>query len=167
MARIIYGHPTGVWFTDLDFWDARRILGDVAVVKRNFGQRPPGSEFPTQVAASDLTPRDKHMVEKRLRRAITSPARHVVVEIMLRDGVFEFDPRDYYPERWPPKRMMHFTRYRMPLNQPALCSPYRTVRVFWHGPKIRVERVQRPAKHDPAIQDLHDARRRLRVPSCF
>ena len=56
MARIIYLHPRQSnydyhIFTDLDFWDARRILKDLVTVKRIFGEWPPGDEFPTQIVA--------------------------------------------------------------------------------------------------------------------
>ena len=78
MARIIYGHPGRInddlnIYTDLDFWDARRILGDVAQVKRNFSRHPPGDEFPTRVMARAITRRAIQEIERRLRKAVPSP----------------------------------------------------------------------------------------------
>ena len=172
MAKILYCHPSRTTyefhvFTDLDFWDARRILGDLAVVKRNFGKDPHGDEFPTQVVANGLTGTQKAKIENRLKRAIVSPPRHVIVDGIIEKGYFEFDPLDYYPSRWPPERMYHFTYRRLPLESAFFNSPFKTVRVSWLNGKIRIERVQREKKFDPVIGSREEALRRLRIPSCF
>jgi hypothetical protein len=172
MARMIHCHPSRTTyefhvFTDLDFWDARRILRDIAVVKRNFGTDPPGNEFPTQVVANGLTRTLKAKIEGRLERAIVSPPRHVIVDGIIEKGYFEFDPLDYYPNRWPPERMFHFTYRRLPLESAFFNSPFKTVRVSWVEGKIRIERVQREKKFDPVIESREEALRRLRIPSCF
>jgi hypothetical protein len=172
MARIIYCHPslTGFdyhVFTDLDFWDARKVLKGLARVKRNFGKHVSGDEFPTQVVG-DHIPRSRiKEIERRLTRALVSPARHVIVRSMVYTGFFEFSPERYFPQRWSKTRMMHFTHARLPLKQSALCNPYQTVRLTWVKDKIRIERVQRSEKHDPIIRNARDARRDLHVPSCF
>jgi hypothetical protein len=172
MARIVHCHPSQTRydlhiFTDLDFWDARRILKDLAVVKRNFGQEPPGDEFPTQVVGDDLSRSVKARIEKRLRKAIASPPRHVIVNSVLMQEHFEFDPARYYPARWSPSRMMRFTLHRIPLEQSGLNSPFRKVIAQWVGGRIRVERVPREAKYDPPITTLKESLRRKNVPSCF
>ena len=172
MARIIYRHPGRTEdgyhvYTDLDFWDARRILRDIAVVKRNFDDAPPGDEYPTRVLAKTLDLSSKREIEKRLKKAIVSPPRHVIVHAMFANRSFEFEPSKYYPERWSKSRMLHFTYHRLPLQQPALTTTYQTVQLVWSNGKIRVERVQRKEKYDPVVRDKKDAKRRLMVPSCF
>jgi hypothetical protein len=172
MARIIHCHPGRTTykyhiFTDLDFWDARRILDNLAVVKRNFGKEPAGDEFPTQIVAEDLTRSTRARVEHRLKKALVSPPRHVIVDGLLRDGYFEFDPLRYYPGRWARERMFHFTIHRLPLDNAVLNSPYRTVEVTWRNGKIRVERVKRKEKYDPVISSRKESLRRLKVPGCF
>jgi len=172
MARIILCHPGRTRyayhvFTDLDFWDARRIIGGLAVVKRNFGEDPPGDEFPTQVVAEKITPSARAGVERRLKKALVSPPRHVIVDAILRDGFFEFDPRRYYPQRWTGERMLHFTIHRLPLDNAVLNSPYRTVKVTWREGKIRVERIRRKEKYDPVIRRGKEARQRMKIPGCF
>jgi hypothetical protein len=172
MTKILQCHPSRTTyefhlFTDLDFWDARRILKGLAVVKRNFGPDPSGNEFPTQVVADGLTRKSKAKIEKRLKRAIVSPPRHVIVDTIIEKGCFEFDPLDYYPSRWPPQRMYHFTYHRLPLDSPFFNSPFKTVRVSWADGKIRIERIQREKKFDPVVGSREEALRRLRIPSCF
>ena len=172
MARIIYCHPSQSKYdyhiyTDLDFWDARRLLKDLATIKRNFGNWPPGDEFPTQVVGTGLLRRVIKEIEKRLAKALVSPPRHVIVQAMVMHGYFEFDPRRYFPERWSESRMMYFTYRRLPLDQGALSNAYQTVRLSWVSGRIHVERVQREKKHDPVIKDVKDARRYANVPSCF
>ena len=172
MAAIIYCHPSMTkhdfhLYTDLDFWDARRLLKDLALVKRNFGHAPSGDEFPTQIVGTDLGRSVKKQIEKRLIRAIVSPPRHVIVRTILSEGTYEFDPRIYYPSRWSQSRMLYFTRHRLPLEQAALNSPYKTVRLSRVDGKIRVERIQRIEKYDPPISTRGDAMRRSRVPACF
>lgn len=172
MARIIYCHPSQTKYeyhiyTDLDFWDARRLLKDLAMVRRNFGQTPNGDEFPTQIVGENLSPSTIGKIEGRLRKAITSPPRHVVVRSMVFDGEFEFEPSRYYPERWSRDRMIHFTHYRLPLQQGSLCNPYQTVKVTWKKDKIHVERVQRDQKYDPVIRNLKEAKAHVIIPSCF
>ena len=72
MARIIYDLASkgkGLYhiYTDLDFWDARGLLKDLAKVKRNFGDSPPGDKYPTQVVVEDMSHRVKGEIEKRLK----------------------------------------------------------------------------------------------------
>lgn len=172
MARIIHCHPGRTTygyhiFTNLDFWDARRIIRGLAVVKRNFGDEPPGDEFPTQVVAEDLARSTRARIESRLKRALVSPPRHVIVDRLIMDGFFEFDPLDYFPKRWTREKMYHFAVHRLPLDSAALNSPYRTVRITWTDGKIRVERIKREEKYDPVIRTKKEALRRIRVPGCF
>jgi hypothetical protein len=172
MAHIIHCHPSQTSYeyhiyTDLDFWDARKILKDLALVKRNFGKDPSGDDYPTQVVGNDLTRTAKRKIENRLRKAIISPPRHVIVDSILKEGSYEFDPLKYYPPRWTREKMYHFTYHRLPLDSAILNSPYRTVRVSWTNGKIRVERVQREQKYDPVIRTKRDALHRRNVPSCF
>ena len=172
MVKIIHCHPSKATndyhiYTDLDFWDARLILKDLATVKRNFGTDPPGDEYPTQVVGDDLSRASKAMIEKRLKKAIVSPPRHVLVDGILKEGYFEFDPLHYYPKRWSRERMFNFTYRRLPLNSAILNSPYRTVRVSWRDEKIRIERIPREKKYDPVIETKQQALRRRNVPSCF
>lgn len=172
MAHILYCHPNKAEhdyhiYTNLDFWDARHILLDLAVVKRNFGTDPHGDEFPTQVVSDHITADTKNRIEYRLRKAIPSPPRHVIVSSIIEDGTFEFDPSHYYPKRWGKERVMHFTIHRLPLEQSALNSTHRTVQVKWAGGNILVQRVQRAEKYDPIIQSKQEARRRQKVPLCF
>ncbi len=173
MARIIYRHPRQSKydyhiFTDLDFWDTRRILKNLVTVKRNFGSWPPGDEFPTQAVGVDLDRAVIKEVERRLSRAIVSPARHVIVQSMIFQGFFEFDPSSYYPERWSERLRLQFTYRRLPLDQAVLNNPYQTVRIrFVDGGKIRIDRIQRAEKFSPIIRTIKDAERRAHVPSCF
>jgi hypothetical protein len=172
MAEIIYCHPSQTHydfhlFTNLDFWDALKILRGLALVKRNFGKDPPGKNFPTQVVGNDISAEGKKDIEYRLKKAVISPARHVVVESVLRHGSFEFNPAKYYPSSWSKSRMMHFTSYRLPLFQSPLSTPHKTVRLYWSGNRIRLEQIQREKKYDPVIRTRKEAIRRLKVPSCF
>ena len=172
MARIIYAHPSHSEYdyhiyTDLDFWDARRILKDLVLVKRNFGNDPHGDDFPTQVVGNDLERCVRQKIAGRLKRAIVSPPRHIIVRAIMDDGFFEFRPDKYYPERWPLARVFFFTFHRLPLDQSILNSPYKTVRVTYGAGKIRVFSVQREEKYDPVIDDPKEARRRRFVPACF
>ena len=172
MTRIIYSHPTKTRYdyhiyTDLDFWDAFRILKGLAEARRNFGLEPPGDEFPTQVGGLNLSASARNKIERRLSKAVVSPPRHVIVRAMVQDGRFEFDPSRYYPERWTRSQMLHFTLCRLPLEQASLNTPHKRVRLSWVDGKIRVERVQRRAKYDPVIGTRQEARRRRFVPSCF
>jgi len=172
MAHIIHCHPTQTTYeyhiyTDLDFWDTRKILKELAIVKRNFGQEPSGDEYPTQVVGNDLPRSVRGEIEKRLRKAVVSPPRHVIVRSMISEGFFEFDPFHSYPGRWSPSRMLHFTHNRLPLDQPSLNSAFKTIRLLWVGKKLRVEQVQRTGKYDPVIASKKEATRRQRVPGCF
>jgi len=172
MARILYCHPSQTRygyhiFTDLDFWDARRVLGGLAVVKRNFAKNPPGDEFPTQVVAPFLDRADRETIARRLERSIVSPPRHVIVNSILSKGYFEFDPAAYFPAHWSSSLMLHFTYRRLPLRQPALNSPYRKVRLWWNKGKIRVESILRDGKSDPVIRTKKDSQGRRFAPSCF
>jgi hypothetical protein len=172
VARIIHCHPSRTRYdyhvyTDLDFWDARRILKDLAIVKRNFGRDPSGDEFPTQVVGVDLPPSATRKIEKRLKKAVVSPPRHVIVRSMFSEGSVDFDPCEYYPSRWTQSRMLHFTYHRLPLEQSALNTVYQTVTLVWINGKIRVEKVRRKAKYDPVIRSKKEATRRLMVPACF
>lgn len=172
MARIIYCHPSQTRyayhiFTNLDFWDARRILKDLVTVRRNFGKQITGDELPTQIAADYLSRSTIRKIEQRLKKAVPSPPRHVIVRSMVFHGWFEFDPFKYYPRRWSRSRMLHFTYHRLPLRQGALSNPYQKVDVVWVGDLIRVTRVQREEKYDPVIKTHREAREALQVPSCF
>lgn len=177
MARIVYCHPRQTHydyhiFTDLDFWDTRRVLQDLVVeqritVKRNFGKHLDGDEFPTQVVADGLGRTVVKGLETRLAKAIISPPRHVIVRTMIYDGHFEFDPFAYYPKHWRRDQMLRFTHSRLPLQQSALCTQYKTVRVFWVGDRIRVEQVLREKEYNPVIRTLREHRRHFIVPSCF
>jgi hypothetical protein len=172
MARIVYCHPSQTRyayhvFTDLDFWDARRLLKGLATVKRNFGHYLPGDDFPTQVTGDYLSPAKIREIEKRVKQAIVSPPRHVIVRSMIFEGHYEFDPTRFYPARWSRNLMMHFTYRRLPLNQGVLNNPYQQVRLAWVGDRIRIDRVHRNEKFDPVIRTAHEARRHMMVPACF
>lgn len=172
MARILYCHPSLTRhefhvFTDLDFWDARKLLRDLAIVKRNFGGNVAGDDYPTQVVGDHLSPVVIRRIEKRLKLAIASPPRHVIVRSMVLDGFFEFDPSRYYPTRWSRSRMLHFTNRRLPHQQGVISNPYQTSRLTWVDDRIRVDRIQRPEKYDPVIRNAVQARRSLVVPACF
>lgn len=177
MARIVYCHPRQTHYkyhiyTDLDFWDTRRLLKDFvaeqrATVKRNFGKFLDGDEFPTQVVADDLSHMAVNDIETRLGKAIISPPRHVIVRSMVYDGNFQFDPFLYYPRHWHPDQMLRFTYARLPLQQSALCTQYKTVNVFWSGKQIRVEQVLREEQYNPVIRTLKEHRDHFIVPSCF
>lgn len=176
MARIVYSHPRQTRgdfdyhvYTDLDFWDARKILKGVpeCVVKRNYGQQPPGDGFPTQVTARGAGPARIRTIEHRLRKAVPSPPRHLIAKALAFEGEFVFDPLDYYPERWSPGLMARFTHYRLGLHLGVLSTPHRAVEIDWEGRSLRLRRVLREKKHDPVIRNSRDARRHAIVPSCF
>lgn len=172
MARILYCHPSQTKhgyhiFTDLDFWDVRRILDGLATVRRNFGQQPPGDEFPTQVIGERSDKATARVIEKRLAKAVVSPPRHVIVRSMVMDGCFEFDPLAYYPARWSRQLMLKFTFRRLPLEQSSLCNPHQVVEILWSEGRIRIHRVQRDERLYTLIRTQEEAEQRLRVPSCF
>ncbi|NLI33571.1 MAG: hypothetical protein GX422_12475 [Deltaproteobacteria bacterium] len=173
MARIVYCHPSQTKhgyhiYTDLDFWDVRRILRGLGViVRRNFGEQPSGDEFPAQVIGDGLDRKTIREVEKRLRKALISPPRHVIVQAMVMEEFFEFDPLKYFPVRWSRSQMLRFTYGRLPLEQSSLCSPHKTIKVYWRDDRIRVQRVQRDSQHYPVISTEKEATDRLQVPSCF
>ncbi|MCX7823280.1 MAG: hypothetical protein N2260_07555 [Syntrophobacterales bacterium] len=175
MAKIIYAHPKlrGYdfhLFTDLDFWDARKVLKDLLEflsVRRNFGVAPPGDEFPTQIVIQEPTKEIVSKVENRLRKAIPSPPRHVVVRHMIFDGYFVFDPAKYYPKNWSKEKIEHFTWCRLPLDQTSLCNPYETVVFEWHEKILLVRRVKRSHKHDPKITSNREKRKWCFIPSAF
>lgn len=172
MARIVYCHP-GLTryeyhiYTNLDFWDTRKVLKGLAEVRRNFGKVVNGDDLPSQVILEDARRPAIREIEKRLRRAIPSPARHVIVRSMIMDGFYEFDPHRYYPQRWSRDKMAYFTYHRLPMEQSALCTPYHTAVLTWVGDQLRLERVRRSEKYDPVTRTAAEARRRLSVPSCF
>jgi len=175
MAKILYAHPRkrGYKFhlyTDLDFWDTRKVLKDlldVISVRRNFGKDPDGDIFPTQIVSEEITNAQKKIVEYRLRKAIPAPPRHVVVRSILFNGCFEFNPYDYYPSHWSRKLVEHFTWHRLPKEQAILCAPYHTVRLVWKGDKLVIERIHREKKHDPVIRTLSDAKKDRIIPLGF
>jgi hypothetical protein len=147
VARIVYNLTS--WgegwyhiYTDLDFWDARAILRDLAKVKRNFGDSPPGDQYPTQVVVEDLSLRVKGEIEKRIRRSIPSPPRHLIVQSIIYSGKFEFDRRDYYPGRWSPTKALSFTRKRLPMNQPVISSTYKWVELSIRGNIITIQQYK-------------------------
>ena len=173
MAKILRAYP-GLKekyeyhvFTNLDFWDARRILAGLATVQRNFGYDPPGDLFPTQVVVRTIHTPILQAIEKRLKKAVPSPPRHVVVETVLRQGYYEFDPLKYYPSRWSRTRMIHFSGFRLPIHFPPLATPHREMRLKWLGNRIRADRVLRSEKVDPVIASRKEAMRRRHSPSCF
>ena len=144
MARII--HDLKAWgegryrlYTDLDFWDARKILKGLAKVRRNFGESPPGDQFPAQVVVEELSSHLRREIETRLLRAIASPPRHLIVQSIVLSGRFTFDWRKYYPARWPPSRALFFTKKRLPLNQPVISSRYKWVELTIVGDMIVIE----------------------------
>lgn len=172
MARIVYCHPSLTQYeyhvyTDLDFWDTRRVVRDLALVKRNFGNQPEGDEFPTQIVGNGLSRQTVAEIEKRVKKAIISPPRHVIVRSMIMDGFFEFDPLVFYPSRWTPDRMMRFTEKRLPMNQSSLCNKHQTVQLSWVDQRIRVDRVQRTEIENPTVRTVEEARKLFEVPSCF
>ena len=156
MARIVYnlasrGEGRYHIYTDLDFWDARAILKHLAKVKRNFGDSPPGDRYPTQVVVEDLSPRVKGEIEKRIRRSIPSPPRHLIVQSIIYSGKFEFDRRAYYPDRWSPTKALFFTRKRLPMNQPVISSTYKWVELSIRGNIITIQQHKgTPPKADKA-----------------
>ncbi len=175
MAKIIYAHPTKKGykfhiFTNLDFWDTRKILRDLLdhlSVRRNFGKDPQGDEFPTQIISDNLPKNLVGVVEKRLKKAIPSPPRHVVTREMLMEGIFIFDPYKYYPKNWSKSKIEFFTLKRLPLDQSALCDPYHTVKLEWNENLLIVRKQQREKKYDPNIKTLAEYRRRVFTPSSF
>jgi len=173
MAKIIRAHPqlkAGYEyhvFTNLDFWDARRVLLGLATVQRNFGHEPRGDLFPTQVVMRTNHPAVARVIETRLQKAVPSPPRHVVVESVLTQGFYEFDPFQYYPSRWPRARMIHFSSCRLPIHFPPLATPHRKMTLGWKGDLIRIERVQRGEKFDPVITSYKEEMRRRFAPLCF
>jgi hypothetical protein len=147
MARIIYDLASkgkGLYhiYTDLDFWDARGVLKGLAKVKRNFGNSPPGDQYPTQVVVEDMSQRVKGEIEKRLKRAIPSPPRHLIVQSIIFSGKFEFDWREYYPDRWSTDRVLFFTRKRLPMNQPVINSPYKWVQLSMSDNIVTIQQHQ-------------------------
>lgn len=172
MARILYCHPSLTKhayhiFTDLDFWDARKLVRGLATVKRNFASKVPGDDYPTQLVGDTLSPPVIRTIEKRIRHAIASPARHVIVRSMIMEGYFEFDPLRFYPKRWSRSRMIHFTNHRLPHAQGVVSNPYQAARLTWVDDRIRVDRIQREGKYDPVIRTAREARRSFAVPTCF
>lgn len=171
MARIIYdltsrGKGWYHIYTDLDFWDARGILKGLAKVKRNFGSSPPGDLYPAQVVVEDLSQKTKAAIEERLRRAIPSPPRHLIVQAIIFSGKFEFDRRKYYPDRWSPAKVLFFTRNRLPMNQPVINSPYKWVDLSIEGNIVTIQQQQglRPAGMEPKRKKGGSA---TYGPSCF
>ncbi|MFP3871112.1 MAG: hypothetical protein ACLFVT_09575 [Syntrophobacteria bacterium] len=147
MARIV--HDLGsrakrryLLYTDLDFWDARRILKGLGRVKRNFGSSPPGDRFPTQVVVEDADSEVKRTIEKRLSRAIASPPRHLIVQSIIYWGRFEFDRRTYCPDRWSAARVLFFVRKRLPLHQPVIRSRYKWVEISLRGNTVAIQQHQ-------------------------
>ncbi|SFM40931.1 hypothetical protein [Thermodesulforhabdus norvegica] len=175
MARIIYAHPSRRGyplhvFTDLDFWDARKIFRDklgLLSVRRNFGKDPDGDIYPTQIVSDERSQRLKNLVEKRLRKAVVAPPRHVVVREMIMNGSFRFRPYDYFPDRWSKSLIERVMRFRLPLEQSALSTPYYTVELVWEGDELVVRRIHREKKHDPVIRTPEEARKYRIIPSGF
>jgi hypothetical protein len=171
MARIIYdlaSRGKGFYhiYTDLDFWDARGVLKGLAKVKRNFGTSPPGDRYPTQVVVEDLSSKIKAEIEKRLRRAMPSPPRHLIVQSIIFSGKFEFDRRKYYPDRWSPGKVVFFTRKRLPMNQPVINSPYKWVELSISGNTVTIQ--QRKGVR-PEATEVAGKKSRAETfgPSCF
>lgn len=175
MARIIHAFPTRYGyqlhvFTDLDFWDTRKIFRDkldLLSVRRNFGKDLDGDVFPTKIVSNDNSYKLRSLVERRLKKAITSPPRHVVVREMILFGTFCCKPYDYFPKRWSRRLVEQVVWSRLPLEQSALCTPYYTVELIWEGDKLIVRRLHREKKYDPPIRTLKEARRDRIIPSGF
>ena len=172
MARIIYDLASkgkGLYhiYTDLDFWDARGVLKGLAKVKRNFGKSPPGDTYPTQVVVEDLSSRVKQEIEKRLRRAIPSPPRHLIVQSIIFSGKFEFDRSQYYPDRWSPEKVIFFTRNRLPMNQPVISSAYKWVEITIDGNVVSIQQRKgnRPEKQTQPVTKKASAE--SYGPTCF
>jgi hypothetical protein len=158
MARII--HDLKAWsegryrlYTDLDFWDARKILRSLSTIRRNFGESPSGDQYPTQVMVDGPSAQVRREIEKRLLRAIPSPPRHLIVQSIVLSGRFSFPWRRYYPARWSPSRALFFTRKRLPLNQPVISSRYRWVELSMVGETIVLEQRQGSPPRDAAPSD--------------
>ncbi len=171
MARIIYdlaSRGKGLYhiYTELDFWDAGGLLKGLAKFKRNFGNSPPGDAFPTQVVVEDLSRKVKREIEKRLKRAIPSPPRHLIVQSIIFSGKFAFDRRKYYPDRWSPAQVLFFTQKRLPMNQPAIKSRYKWVELSMHGHTVTIQQHQ-GARPDPAETSGQSSRPETHGPSCF
>ena len=172
MARIIYDLASkgkGLYhiYTDLDFWDARGVLKGLAKVKRNFGNSPPGDQYPTQVVVEDLSSRVKKEIEKRLKCAIPSPPRHLLVQSIIFSGKFEFDRRQYYPDRWSPEKVLFFTRNRLPMNQPVINSPYRWVEITIKDNTVTIQQHQ-GTRPEQQIEPVTKKARTVGFgPSCF
>jgi hypothetical protein len=81
------------------------------------------------VVVEDMSQKVKAEIEKRLKCAIPSPPRHLIVQAIIFSGKFEFDWRQYYPERWSTDRVLFFTRKRLPMNQPVINSAYKWVQL--------------------------------------
>ncbi|UCG12504.1 MAG: hypothetical protein JSU72_18775 [Deltaproteobacteria bacterium] len=171
MARIIYdlASRSKGWYhvyTDLDFWDARAVLRGLARVKRNFGKSPPGDLFPTQVVVEDLSHEVKTGIERRLKRAIPSPPRHLIVQSIIFSGKYEFDRRKYYPDRWSPAKALFFTRKRLPMNQPVINSPYKWVELSIQGNTVTIQQ-RRGAPPEKAQGGSQGDKSASYGPSCF
>ena len=172
MARIIYDLASkgkGLYhiYTDLDFWDARGVLKGLAKVKRNFGNSPPGDKYPTQVVVEDLSSRVKKEIEKRLKRAIPSPPRHLIVQSIIFSGKFEFDWSQYYPDRWSPEKVLFFTRNRLPMNQPVINSPYKWVEITIDGKVVTIQQHQGTRPEEQTQPSTKKARTETHGPTCF
>ncbi len=171
MARIIYdlaSRGKGFYhiYTELDFWDARAVLQGLARVKRNFGTSPPGDQYPTQVVVEDFSSKVKGEIEKRLRRAIPSPPRHLIVQSIIFSGKFEFDRRKYYPDRWSQGRVVFFTRKRLPMNQPVINSPYKWVELSINGNTVIIKQ-HKGVRPDASEMGGKKGKTEAFGPSCF
>jgi hypothetical protein len=171
MARIIYdlasrGKGRYHIYTDLDFWDARGVLKGLAKVKRNFGNSPPGDKFPTQVVVEDLSQKVKREIEKRLKRAIPSPPRHLIVQSIIFSGKFEFDRSKYYPDRWSAAKALFFTQKRLPMNQPVINSRYKWVELSIHGDTVTIQQHQGARPENPQTAGKKSKTEAF-GPSCF
>ena len=170
MARIIYDLASkgkGLYhiYTDLDFWDARGVLKDLAKVKRNFGTSPPGDRYPTQVVVEDMSSRVKREIEKRLKKAIPSPPRHLIVRSIIFSGKFEFDRRTYYPDRWSPEKVLFFTRKRLPMNQPVIDSAYKWVELSINDTVVTIQQHQ-GVRPEGLETSEHKAKKETFGPTC-
>ncbi|MGD9337891.1 MAG: hypothetical protein PVF76_11255 [Syntrophobacterales bacterium] len=171
MARIIYDLASkgkGFYhvYTDLDFWDARGVLKGLAKVKRNFGNSPPGDKFPTQVVVEDFSKRIKAEIEKRLKRAIPSPPRHLIVQSIIFSKKFEFDRRNYYPDRWSPAKVLFFTQKRLPINQPVIDSDYKWVELSIQGNTVTIQKHQ-GARPEETKTSSKKGKSKAYGPACF
>jgi hypothetical protein len=103
-------------------------------------------------------------IEKRLKRAVASPPRHLIVQSIIFSGKFEFDRRKYYPDRWSAARVLFFTRKRLPVNQPVINSRYKWVDLSIENNTVTI--VQRQGV-PPEGTEISEKKSSTYGPACF